>query len=697
MPWGSVAGLVRRTLAGLALIVPLGAAAAGAGGLSLTIESADPLPNYAGTSDPGDLRQLTDGVTTGFPAWSSLGSIGWDQAMTVVLKGRIAGSPGPGPLRLRFLVSRGDYAGVFPPFRIDAYCGDRQGWHHAGEGEANVDSVQDHSAGWLEVPVAADCGPEVAMVLHARGNYLMLDEIEAVPTPADGQRRPGAWVATAVADVRADSDARLRQQFEGADRRSAAGPIARYRLAGSYAWFTEPWGPLGVPEVDPGRIGRKSGHVLATREGPVQFVIGLLNAGPEGRHYRLAGVEPGSGWRVFEVRPVLAASGEVAYDPLVPLQADDLPVPAGSLAYLLVEKDQAGSGSRSITVTADDGWHQDIVVEVQGLPGLPAYAGPPPAINVWAYSGDTPIWSDSSRGGMVNLLRAAGVNVFVVHPRDIPQPGSEDDWAAREARLRAELRIYKGAGTVLLFLGWNGRADLAQAPRSALRGQLGSWLNRIAEIVRSEGYGPDDWALYPLDEPAGAQLEFLAGLAGALKGIDPSVRLYANPGAVQLAELLPGAVISRLMPVIDLWQPLLGTPAQRLASVLNRGSSTGWSVYRVGTVPAKTIPPVCYRRIPLEALRLGASGFGFWSFSDTGGGSAWDDLDGRRPDWAVVYDSQSGVVTSRRWEAFKAGVRDYRQLRACQATRAGLPAGAAADCGVLQADIEATTRETSCP
>jgi hypothetical protein len=53
---------------------------------------------------------------------------------------------------------------------------------------------------------------------------------------------------------------------------------------------------------------------------------------------------------------------------------------------------------------------------------------------------------------------------------------------------------------------------------------------------------------------------------------------------------------------------------------------------------------------------------GFWSYSDTNGSSAWDDIDGRRPDWAVVYESDKGVVSSRRWEAFREGLEDYALL-----------------------------------
>src|SRR5262249_16101295 len=63
-----------------------------------------------------------------------------------------------------------------------------------------------------------------------------------------------------------------------------------------------------------------------------------------------------------------------------------------------------------------------------------------------------------------------------------------------------------------------------------------------------------------------------------------------------------------------------------------------------------------------RAWVLGASGSGVWSYSDTQGTSAWDDLDGRRGDWAAVYEAQGAVVSIRRWEAFREGLEDLALL-----------------------------------
>lgn len=61
---------------------------------------------------------------------------------------------------------------------------------------------------------------------------------------------------------------------------------------------------------------------------------------------------------------------------------------------------------------------------------------------------------------------------------------------------------------------------------------------------------------------------------------------------------------------------------------------------------------------------IDAKGVGFWAYSDTSGSSAWDDFDGRRPDYAVVYENKNGPVSSRRWEAFREGIEDYQLFSA---------------------------------
>jgi hypothetical protein len=113
---------------------------------------------------------------------------------------------------------------------------------------------------------------------------------------------------------------------------------------------------------------------------------------------------------------------------------------------------------------------------------------------------------------------------------------------------------------------------------------------------------------------------------------------------------------------VDYWQPSLLAVRGHLGDFF-KGLQKEWWIYGNPKSPAKIGSPLHdYRLLAWWAWHYRASGVGFWSYSDTNGSSAWDDIDGRRPDWAVVYESDKGVVSSRRWEAFREGLEDYALL-----------------------------------
>lgn len=65
-----------------------------------------------------------------------------------------------------------------------------------------------------------------------------------------------------------------------------------------------------------------------------------------------------------------------------------------------------------------------------------------------------------------------------------------------------------------------------------------------------------------------------------------------------------------------------------------------------------------------KAFRDGYKGIGFWAYADTGdSGTAWDDFDGKNPDYAVIYEGPNNtIISSRRWEAWRMGIEDYELL-----------------------------------
>ena len=108
------------------------------------------------------------------------------------------------------------------------------------------------------------------------------------------------------------------------------------------------------------------------------------------------------------------------------------------------------------------------------------------------------------------------------------------------------------------------------------------------------------------------------------------------------------------------WQPSWKY-IQKYGAQFFQRSSARWMIYDNPTYPAKNASPAkFFRGLSWRAWSVGASGFGTWSFDDTQGSSAFDDFDGRRSDWSLVYESDQLYTPSRRWLALLRGIEDIR-------------------------------------
>ena len=104
-----------------------------------------------------------------------------------------------------------------------------------------------------------------------------------------------------------------------------------------------------------------------------------------------------------------------------------------------------------------------------------------------------------------------------------------------------------------------------------------------------------------------------------------------------------------------------------MVSKLKERGKQVWAYAAVGGGKAGD-PARFYRAQAWEAFALGVSGFGFWAYADVGqSGTAWNDTDDVRPDYAVIYEGHPGIISSKRWEAWREGVQDFALLSAALA------------------------------
>jgi hypothetical protein len=128
-----------------------------------------------------------------------------------------------------------------------------------------------------------------------------------------------------------------------------------------------------------------------------------------------------------------------------------------------------------------------------------------------------------------------------------------------------------------------------------------------------------------------------------------------------------------MAPVIDIWCPGLGqyaTEPEKTAVIRAPGKQL-WSYdcgYANATASGRTLKGgdviAAYRTAAICAFHYGLTGAGFWT-SITGAEDPWQRTEGY--DYMMLYPGRTRPVTSRRWEAVREGIEDFRILAALRA------------------------------
>lgn len=651
---------------------------------NVQILSLTPAPNYPRTTDSLDIQQLTDGILETHPMWIRKGGIGWARLTPIVIKMKVA-DPGmaAGPVSgiLRFHTGKQIASGVTPPKRIDVYTQDESGGYSRVTGQQlQTATFSDKASHWIELPITG-AGRVFLIIVHADNDYFFLDEIQWVPMANKPSNRASATIATPEKAI-ADSLGNLKQSFLSA---ATPPPPPKSVAAGKGAdpimlWAQAPWDKFDSYPNKQEVLSRKDEPILllGTKDELESGSLGIINTSSDSKKIALRIAQRSdrsNSIQIRLVRAVMAANGNLIFDALAPLEdADNILLPPGVAVYFWITADLSKycCGKTELAVQVIDAKAEvnlqlplQIFVADHSLSSKQVQA-----VN-WAYTSDKPIWSNPA--AVVKDLAIHGVNVFVIPPWILPQPTLNGGWDVYSAkRFEETVTLFRGRGMLLLYMGLNASNDPSNKQLAwlysntskdslARKNAMRTWITTLASELARLGLDKKDWALYPVDEARGEDLDRLQRIATLIKEIDPSVQLYANPDSTSDISITREH-LEALKPLIDIWQPNL-LLASSSGKDFFQNLHAPWWIYSNSSTPAKAASPLNhYHAMSLKAWTLGAEGVGFWSYSDTAGTSAWDDLDGARPDWAVVYENDT-PSSSRRWEAFREGLEDHRLLQ----------------------------------
>jgi hypothetical protein len=653
-------------------------------------------PNYSLTRDSGDQRQLFDGHLASGVIWTSRDTVGWAADQRPITIRADLGQMRPTD-RICLHTARRKEAGVSYPVRIDVFTstdGTRFGWR----GDAVDGEAQDgpYEARWFCTEALERRVRFVTIVVRTRGGYFFADEVEVRPMPADkpaansGQDViPAAEVESFALEkqalIAAASDlaaSRTPEEQTSDDLIGQAGRAARdasspaslehvkamlYRAcpgasAGANVSILRitPYG-----DFSPFCAGGMDGNpVVRLAPGWHRAVsLWIFNGGNRPATVRLTAAldgfaASGINVRLFDVRSVLAAPALLVADPLMPLTGNGVTVPAGEGRRIWVDiraTPGGQSGDAVLTIAAPNAPSLAVPIQVIGLPD-----GPVPTTTVWGYLDALPIRARPADA--VRDMLEHGVTSAVLPSSDMPWPTRANGPSIGDyGRFDAAMAARKGHASFLFYMGLNDPSKAAAGLGSALFSP--AWQDRFVEWIREwsdrlvrSGLNYDEFAMYPVDEPGTETIrDRLVLLSRLIKSADPRIRVYST---LHRPEMLT----DELVRAVDIFQLNGAALTPETVARLQQAGKTVWS-YKTDGGGKAADPARFYRSQGWKAFLLGLNGFGFWSYADAGRtGTVWNDFDDVRPDFAVVYDSPDGIISSRRWEAWREGVQDYRLL-----------------------------------
>lgn len=197
---------------------------------TLAVETFNHPPNYALSTDPYDIRQLTDGVLAPFPIWTSKQTVGWAALTPIAIRLRVPKGEANHPMQagtIRVHSAKGLGARVDIPRHIDVYTQGPGGqFQLVGSADPNSEALADKSSHWLAISVSA-ATDTLVVVLHAAGDYVFLDELEWSPIGAGNI--PTAVALPDVNAVIADSTRRTRDALTRAIEAEIRGATIPWR------------------------------------------------------------------------------------------------------------------------------------------------------------------------------------------------------------------------------------------------------------------------------------------------------------------------------------------------------------------------------------------------------------------------------------------------------------------------------------
>ncbi len=670
-------------------------------------------PNYPYCTDDGDATDLTDGVRynpRGTSLWTQKGTVGWavgDQLKSIEIDlGQICSVES-----VTFETAADSRSqGTFPLAVLVFLSDDGKSYSYAGNIINEAVSQAVYVVHTFKLGGLKEQGRFVRLVTISGGFYVFVDEIEVLGSKTAGlvakkrdltaasvlkfaqERVPLYRQNNSSLVLLAHARQRMEAQPEGKPREQALGAMTTLKsrilsrdqsenvdfrrgipftkldqeICGAVGRFladsidvavivrpASPWAPL-MPFDRPDPVPQTL-HLMKNEWGELAFNI--TNATAESVELKISIDRALAGAvSLFEVKFVEAFGFRIRADALMPLRGK-LQIPPGMTKQVWLSIDTRklppGKHEGSFAITGDG-----VAKNLQFSFTVAPVEMPRPSLNVVNFSYMHWPVTKADPKGVARDLKEHYVDTQVVVSSYLPYPVANPEGDIVKpmdfSKLDRYMDLLPDTRLWIFFTGfeWDHR-KMYPKPGEARRERLfKQWLTAMIAHLKKRGLGYDNFAFLWHDEPGQKSVrEIVAPSTAALRQVDPKVQVWIDISADHTAES-----IRQFADAADIWCP----SSEKLEWDIWKGKRT-W--YYDSASDKSRSPTGHYRYKLWRAFKHGATGNGFWTYTDSS--HLWDDYAGS-PTYSVVYDGPDGVVSSKRWEAYRAGVEDYELCRMLQ-------------------------------
>jgi hypothetical protein len=672
-------------------------------------------PNYPYCTDPGDATDLTDGVRYnpgGTSLWTQLSTVGWAsgaQCKSIEIDlGQICAIDG-----LTFETAADTRTqGTFPLAVMVFLSDDGQTYSYAGDLINEAIYQEQYIVHTFELNGLADQARFVRLLTVSGGYYVFVDEIEVLGSQSGGlmpqvreltsgavtqfakdriplsrqnnssltllghaqsqlaeeinehavavglaqaalEGRRSEILARSVAET---VDYRLGVPFTALDReicREIGAYLAATGRSGLLVMPADPWTPLLPFDWDALSAASAPAAMLQNEWGELAFNLTNPTAVPMALSVTVTGLQAGV-ISLAEVKFVEAYGFRLRADALMPLSGP-LDIPAGMTKqlWLTIDSRDLEPGQYNGEINLSGGGVN--ATEPFAFAVAPIAMSEQPALNVVNFSYMHWPIAQADPEGVARDLREHYVNAQVVISPYLPnfQADAEGNFIAPMDFTPMDDYMALLPGTSLWIL-WTGfEFDHREMypkegePRRTI--VFTQWLEGVIAHMKAKGCGYENFAFMWMDEPNQEKmLEIVKPSSELLRQVDPQAQVYQH-----ITSDNTEASLAAFDGLIDIWCPA----SDKLGWAFWQGKRTWF----YDSASDKGRSPTGHFRYKLwTAFDEGCVGNGFWVYTDSA--DLWDDYAGT-PTYSVVYDGPNGVISSKRWDAYRAGVEDYELCR----------------------------------